>query len=69
METAIALIAFFIISSLIMPNLLSKEIIIGLVILAILAVVMPGQFSREQVFALVVFGILFSLIIPNLLKG
>jgi hypothetical protein len=69
METAIALIAFFIISSLIMPNLLSKEIIIGLVILAVLAVVMPGQFSREQVFALVVFGILFSLIIPKLLKG
>jgi hypothetical protein len=36
--------------------------------LGVLAVVMPGQFSREQVFALIAFGILFSLVIPSLLK-
>ena len=68
METAIALLAFFIISTLIMPNLLSKEIIVGLVILGVLAVAMPNLFSREQVIALVVFGILFSMIVPELMK-
>lgn len=68
METAIALLAFFIISTLVMPSLLSKEIILGLVILGILAVAMPNLFSREQVIALLVFGILFSLIVPELMK-
>ncbi|MEW6496175.1 MAG: hypothetical protein AB1589_27195 [Cyanobacteriota bacterium] len=68
METAIALIAFFIITTLVMPNLLSKEIILGLIILGILAVAMPNFLSREQVIALIAFGILFSLIIPQLLK-
>jgi len=68
METAIALIVFGIIASLVMPNLLSKEILIGLVILGVLAIVMPRQFSREQVFAIISFGILFSLVIPPLLK-
>lgn len=69
METAIALIAFFIISTLVMPNLLSKEIIILLIILGIVAFVRPDALRREEVFALVAFGILFSLIIPELMKG
>jgi hypothetical protein len=68
METAIALIAFFIITTLVMPNLLSKEIILGLIILGVLAVAMPNFLSREQVIALIAFGILFSLIIPQLMK-
>ncbi|HEY9740301.1 MAG TPA: hypothetical protein V6C90_07410 [Coleofasciculaceae cyanobacterium] len=68
METAIALIAFGIITILVMPNLLSKEVIIGLIAIGILAIVLPNQFPREQVFALIAFGILFSLIIPSLMK-
>lgn len=68
METAIALIALAIIATLVMPNLLSKEIIFALVALGILSVVMPNLFSREQVFALLAFGILFSLVIPALMK-
>lgn len=69
METAIALIAFFIISTLVMPNLLSKEITLGLVVLGIIAIAQPTLLNREQVIALVAFGILFSLIIPELMKG
>ncbi|AFZ16178.1 hypothetical protein H6F96_11715 [Microcoleus sp. FACHB-53] len=69
METAIALIAFFIITTLVMPNLLSKEIILGLVVLGIIAIAQPTLLNREQVIALVAFGILFSLIIPELMKG
>jgi hypothetical protein len=69
METAIALIAFFIISTLVMPNLLSKEIMILLIILGIVAFVRPDALRREEIFALVAFGILFSLIIPELIKG
>jgi hypothetical protein len=53
---------------LVMPNLLSKEIMMGLIVLGVLAIVLPNQFSREQVFALIAFGILFSLVIPPLLK-
>lgn len=68
METAIALIAFFIITTLVMPNLLSKEIILGLIVLGVLAVAMPNFLSREQVIALIAFGILFSMIIPQLMK-
>jgi hypothetical protein len=69
METAIALIAFFIITTLVMPNLLSKEIILGLVVLGIITIAQPTLLNREQVIALVAFGILFSLIIPELMKG
>lgn len=69
METAIALIAFFIISTLVMPNLLSKEIMILLIILGIVAFVRPDALRREEILALVAFGILFSLIIPELIKG
>jgi len=69
METAIALIAFFIITTLVMPNLLSKEIIILLIILGVVAVARPALLNREQVIAFVAFGILFSLIIPELMKG
>lgn len=68
METAIALIAFFIISTLVMPNLLTREIMLGLIILGVLALVMPNLMSREQVIAVIAFGILFSLIIPQLMK-
>ncbi len=68
METAIALIVLGLIATLVMPDLLSKEILFGLVALGILSVVMPQLFSREQVFALIAFGILFSLVIPPLLK-
>ena len=46
METAIALIAFGIITILVMPNLLSKEVIIGLISIGILAIVLPNQFPR-----------------------
>ncbi len=69
METAIALIAFFIITSLVMPNLLSKEIVILLIILGVVAFVRPNALKREDIFALVAFGILFSLIIPDFIKG
>ena len=69
METAIALIAFFIISTLVMPNLLSKEIMILLIILGIVAFVRPDALRREEILALVAFGILFSLIILELIKG
>jgi hypothetical protein len=68
METAIALIALGIITILVMPNLLSKEVIIGLIALGILSVVRPDLFSRDFTLALVAFGILFSLVIPGLMK-
>jgi hypothetical protein len=68
METAIALIALGIITILVMPNLLSKEVLIGLIALGILSVAMPQLFSRDLTLALVAFGILFSLVIPALLK-
>lgn len=68
METAIALIAFGIITILVMPNLLTKEITLALIAIGILAVVKPDLFSREQAFALIAFGILFSLVIPSLMK-
>lgn len=68
METIVALIAFAVIATLVMPNLLSKEIIVALVALGVLAYVNPRLFSREQVFALLAFGILFSLVIPKLTK-
>ncbi|HEY9668867.1 MAG TPA: hypothetical protein V6C91_18805 [Coleofasciculaceae cyanobacterium] len=68
METAIALIAFFIITILVMPNLLTREVIIGLILLGVLATVRPDFLTREQVIALVAFGILFSLVIPELMK-
>jgi hypothetical protein len=68
MEIAVALIAFSVIASLVMPNLLSKEILIALVAVGIISVVRPGLLSREQIFALIAFGILFTLVIPPLLK-
>lgn len=68
METVVALIAFAVITTLVMPNLLSKEVTLGLVVLGILAVLYPQAFTREQVFALLAFGILFSLVIPSLMK-
>ena len=68
METIVALIAFAVITTLVAPNLLSKEILIGLLILGILAYANPRIFTREQVFALLAFGILFSLVIPKLTK-
>ena len=68
METAVVLIAFGIITSLVMPDLLSKEILIALIAIGIISVVNPNLFSREQVFALIAFGILFTLVIPPLLK-
>lgn len=68
METIVALIAFAVIATLVMPDLLSKEIIIALVALGILAYANPRIFTREQVFALLAFGILFSLVIPKLTK-
>jgi len=68
MTTAIILVFFALIANLVMPNILSKEILIALIVLGILAVALPNQFSREQVFALLAFGILFSLVIPPLMK-
>jgi len=68
METVIALIALGIITILVMPNLLSKEVIIGLIAIGILAVAFPNLLTREQAFAIIVFGILFTMIIPSLLK-
>ena len=68
METVIALIAFAVITTLVMPNLLSKEVALGLIVLGILSVLYPQAFTREQVFALLAFGILFSLVIPSLMK-
>jgi hypothetical protein len=68
METAIALIALGIITILVMPNLLSKEVIIALIALGILSIAMPQYFSRDITLALVSFGILFTLVIPALMK-
>jgi hypothetical protein len=68
METVIALIALGIITILVMPNLLSKEVIIGLIAIGVLAAAFPQLVTREQAFAIVVFGILFTLIIPPLMK-
>lgn len=68
METAVALIAFFIITILVMPNLLTREVLILLIILGILSIVQPGRIPREYVIALVAFGVLFSLIVPELTK-
>ena len=68
METVIALIALGIITILVMPNLLSKEVIIGLIAIGIFSVAFPQLLTREQAFAIVVFGILFTLIIPSLMK-
>lgn len=68
METAIALIALGIITILVMPNLLSKEVIIGLIALGVLSIAMPNLFSRDLTLALVAFGILFTLVIPALMK-
>jgi hypothetical protein len=68
METVIALIALGIITILVMPNLLSKEVIIGLIAIGIFSVAFPNLLTREQAFAIVVFGILFTLIIPSLMK-
>jgi hypothetical protein len=68
METVIALIAFAVITTLVMPNLLSKEVIIALIALGILSIAMPQYFSRDITLALVSFGILFTLVIPALMK-
>jgi hypothetical protein len=69
MEIVIALIGLGILVTLIAPTLLSREIILALIAIAILTVVMPNLLTREQTLALISFGILFSLVIPNLLKG
>lgn len=69
MEIIIALIAFSILATLVMPALLSREIVIGLIVICILTVVMPNLLTREQTLALISFGILFFLVIPQLLKG
>ncbi len=68
MEIVVALIAFGVIATLVMPQLLSKEVLIALIALGIISVARPGLLSREQVFALLAFGILFTLVIPPLLK-
>jgi hypothetical protein len=68
METAVALIAFFVITILVMPNLLTREVLLLLIVLGILSVVRPGLVAREYVIALVAFGVLFSLIVPELTK-
>jgi hypothetical protein len=69
MEIIIALIAFGILANLVMPALLSREIVIGLVLIAILTAVMPNLLTREQTLAVISFGILFFLVVPQLLKG
>jgi hypothetical protein len=70
METAIALIAFFIITILVAPNLLTREVMIGLIALGVLALAQPGLLdrNREVIIAIIAFGILFTLIIPKLSK-
>jgi hypothetical protein len=68
METAIVLIILALIATLVMPDLLSKEILIALVAFGVISVVQPNLLSREQIFAFLTFGILFTLVIPPLLK-
>lgn len=68
MEAAIAFIIFGLIATLVMPNLLTKEITIALIVLGTLAILMPRTFSRELTLALFAFGMLFTLVIPPLLK-
>jgi hypothetical protein len=68
MEAAIAFIIFGLIATLVMPNLLTKEITIALIVLGTLAILMPRTFSRELTLALFAFGMLFTLVIPPLMK-
>ncbi len=68
MEIAIALIAFCLIATLIMPGLLSRELTIALLGFGVLYLLMPNLLSTEQALAVIVFGILFVLVIPDLMK-
>lgn len=68
MEAVIAFIVFGLIATLVMPNLLTKEVTLALIILGALAILMPRTFSRELTLALFAFGMLFTLVIPPLLK-
>lgn len=68
MEIAIALIAFCIIATLVMPGLLSRNLTFGLLGFAIFYMVRPNLLTTEQALAIIVFGILFMLVIPDLMK-
>jgi len=68
MEVAIAIIAFCIIATLVMPGLLSRNLTIGLLAFAALYLVRPNLLTTEQAIAVIVFGILFMLVIPDLGK-
>ncbi len=68
MEAVIAFIIFGLIATLVMPNLITREVTLALIILGTLAILMPRTFSRELTLALFAFGMLFTLVIPPLLK-
>ena len=68
MEIAVAIIAFCLIASLVMPGLLSREITIALLAFGILYLLMPNLLTTEQALAIIVFGVLFILVIPDLMK-
>ena len=68
MEIAVAIVAFCLIATLVMPGLLSRELTFALLGFGILYLLMPNLLTTEQALAIIVFGVLFILVIPDLMK-